>query len=515
MRKALGVLMVAFFAGSVFSQTTVSLCGTITDQTGKPIVNAVVRLGQTTFDSGFGPAPYMTLTDQSGHYQLGDGQCKVNTIPASNIVRGDAFSRPIFSNGKVLFSVPQGNAWVKLDLYDLGGRFVKTIVNGLQSKGNYAVSIDMRGISSQFFLLRATINGHSSVLRLNPVSRNSSVAAVRNSPGFTARLEKLAAVVDTIHATMTGYSIGVLPIQSLTGPNDFTLTRNTTWNGDTVAFWGSGFPVATGGVTYVVLNRTNGAWADSQIYWSIQQNGTKTRLDKQQSVTVTGGGRFYIWIDPNDSNSRYFDFVEYAVGNGSINGNNTTRVDGWRLPLAYRIHTASRNYDRGDVYEMFYQSRQAKFDEYKNEVPKEFTGMATQNFANIYAPHMTATNYFNTGGVYATYFDKYQDTCIAHGVGGPPAKTTPFNIFACAGPLSNSATWGGNYNRRVGALPQAQWCDSTKFYRGYPCSYYSKWCHRRAQNNLQYGFPYDDDCNQSGIVGGVSGVQWFEIAIGW
>jgi hypothetical protein len=33
---------------------------------------------------------------------------------------------------------------------------------------------------------------------------------------------------------------------------------------------------------------------------------------------------------------------------------------------------------------------------------------------------------------------------------------------------------------------------------------------------MEYGFPYDDDCNKySGIVGGVSGVQWFAIAIGW
>jgi hypothetical protein len=511
--------MLAFFAGSVFSQTTVSLCGTIKDASGQAIADAIVRLGQTTYDNGFGQAPYMTTTDNSGHYQLGDGKCIVNTIPANNIVRGDAFSRPIFTNGKVLFSMPQDNGRVTMNMYDLGGRFVKTVMNSQQSKGNYAVSIDMRGISSQFYLLRVTINGQSSVLRLRPVSRNSAGATFQKSPEFQTRLEKLAAVMDTLRATMPGYSIGVMPIQALNGVNDFMLTKNTTWNGDTNAFWGSGYPVATGGVTYVVLNRTNGTWADSQIYWSIQQNGTKTRLDKQSTVTVTGGGRFYIYIDPNDSNdghgnAKYFDFVEFAVGNGSINGNNTTRVDGWRLPLQYRIHTATKDYTRGDVYEMFYQPRKAKFDEFINEVPKEFTGMATQNFANIYAPHMTAINYFNTGGVYANYFDAYQDSCKAH-TPGAPARTTAFNIFACAGTLSGSPTWGGNYNRHVGTLPQAQWCDSTKFYRDYPCSYYSKWCHRRALGNVQYGFPYDDDCNQSGIVGGVSGVQWFGIAIGW
>jgi hypothetical protein len=519
-RAAVTCLMMAFFAGGAFSQTTVNLCGFVTDGAGNPIADAIIRLGQTTYNNGFGQAPYLVTTDANGHYQLGSGTCNVNTIiPKSTLASVDAFSRPIYVGGKVLFSLPAGDAFVRMSIYDLAGRFVRDAMNSTLSKGNYSVSIDTRGISSQFYLLRVTINGAATVLKLQPAMHNVSGAVVENTPEFQTRLEKLAAVVDTIRATMPGYTIGDTPITALSGQFDFKLTKNTTWNGDTNGFWGSGYPVANGGVTYVVLNRTNGAWPDSQIYWSNGQFAAKTRLDKQSTVTINGGGRFYIWIDPNDSNdghgnATYFDFVEYAVGNGSINGNNTTRVDGWRLPLQYRIHTATKDYTRGDVYEMFYQPRQAKFDEFKNEVPKEFTGCATQDFANIHAPHETSINYFNTGGVYANYFDAYQDSCIAHNVGAP-ALTTAFNIFACAGPLSGSPTWGGNYNRHVGTLPQASWCDSTKFYRDYPCSYYSKWCHKRALQNLQYGFPYDDDCNQSGIVGGVSGVQWFGIAIGW
>jgi hypothetical protein len=512
-------LMLAFFAGSVFSQTTVSLCGTIRDASGQAIADAIVRLGQTTYDNGFGQAPYMTTTDISGHYQLGDGKCLVNTIPAGNIMRGDAFSRPIFSSGKVLFSVPQDNGWVTMNMYDLAGRFVKNVMNSQQSKGNYAVSIDMRGISSQFYLLRVSINEQSSVLRLLPVSRNSVGAAVQKSPEFQTRLEKLAAVVDTLHVTKPGYTIGVLPIQALAGANDFALTKNTTWNGDTNTFWGSGYPVATGGVTYVVLNRTNGAWPDSQIYWALSQNGAKTRLDKQRTVTVSGGGRFYIFIAPNDSNSRYMEWVEEAVGNGTINGNNLTRVDGWRLPIMFRIHFANgKNTDRGDLYEMFFQPRKAKFDEFVNEVPKEFTKLATADYANIYAPHMIerkGPTLFNTGGPYVSYFDRYQDSCIAHNT-GVPAKTTAWNIFACAGSYGNSATWGGNMNRHVGTLASTQWCDSSNFYQNAPCNYFSKWVHLRSEQGMEYGFPYDDDCNKySGIVGGVSGVQWFAIAIGW
>ena len=513
-------LMVAVCTGFAFAQAAVGLCGLVTDgATGKPIINAVVRLGQATYDNGYyAQAPYLVSTDATGHYQLGTGNCITNTIIPATVMRADAFAKPAYVGGKVLFSLPQSSGLVRMGLYDIGGRFVRDVFNRNLGKGNYSVSVDTRGISSQFYLLRVTINGAATVLKLQPAMHNAGGAVVENTPEFQTRLEKLAAVVDTIRATMPGYTIADTPITALSGQFDFKLTKNTTWNGDTNAFWGSGYPVATGGVTYVVLNRTNGVWPDSQIYWALSQNGAKTRLDKQRTVTVSGGGRFYIFIAPNDSNSRYMEWVEESVGNGTISGNNLTRVDGWRLPIMFRIHTATSNIDRGDLYEMFFQPRKAKFDEFVNEVPKEFTRLALADFANIYAPHLierTGPTLFNTGGPYVSYFDAYQDSCIAHNT-GVPAKTTAWNIFACAGSYGNSATWGGNMNRHVGTLASTQWCDSSNFYQNAPCNYFSKWVHLRSQQGMEYGFPYDDDCNKySGIVGNASGVQWFAIAIGW
>ena len=378
-RAALTCLITVFFAGSVFSQTaTVNMCGTVTDAGGKPLADVVVRLGQATYDNGYyAQAPYLVSTDANGHYHLGTGTCNVNTVvPKSTPVTGDAFSRPQYVGGKVLFSLPQATASVRMCIYTLAGRFVRDVMNSNLSKGNYSVSIDTRGISSQYYLLRVTINGFASTMKIQPALHSTDGAIVQNSSGIQTRLEKLAAVTDTLHATLPGYTIGVTPVTALSGEVDFVLTKNNTWNGDTNAFWGSGYPVATAGLTYVVLNRTNGAWADSQIYWSVGQFATKTRLDKQSTVSVNGGGRFYIWISPNDSNdghgnATYFDFVEYSVSTGTINGNNTTRVDGWRLPLAYRIHLASGvDSTRGDIYEMFYQPRQAKFDEFQERGAK-------------------------------------------------------------------------------------------------------------------------------------------------
>jgi hypothetical protein len=345
-------------------------------------------------------------TDNSGHYKIGSGSCVVNTIPRSARATGNAIGQPVYVGGKVLFSQQATSAVVRMSIFELSGRFVRDVMNKKLSRGNYSVSIDTRGIATQFYLLRVTINGVAFVLRLQPAAHLQGGEVVQNAPGFETRLEKLAAVVDTLHATEPGYTIGVKPIEALSGQYDFVLTKNNTFDGDENAFWGDTSKYPKTGVTYVVLNKTNGAFPDSKIYWSDQMGGTKIPITQTNTFKCPGNGRFYVWVAPNDSNdghgnAKYFDFIEQNLCGTNGWCGNTTRVDGWRLPITFRIHkTSGTDTIMGDAYWMFYQSRQSKFDEYLNEVPKEFTPMAQVNFANIYAPHMTATNYFNTGGQY-------------------------------------------------------------------------------------------------------------------
>jgi hypothetical protein len=423
--------------------------------------------------------------------------------------------------GKVLFSLPASDALVRMSIYDLSGRFVREVMNKSLSKGNYSALIDMRGISCQFYLLRVTINGASSVMRLQPASRLSGGTVVRNAPGFETRLEKLAAVVDTLRATEPGYTPGVAPIAWLTGLYNFTLTKNNTFNGDLNTFWGDTGTYPRNG-SYVILNRTNGAFPDSKIFWSIQMNGTKTSIATQPAVQIAnGGGRFFVWVAPTDSGSRYFDYIEYNYGGNYIWMGNTTRVDGWRLPIAFRIHSSGGiDTTMGDAYQMFYQSRQAKFDEFRNEVPKEFTGLATQDFANIWAPGNSPVNYFGLNGPFENYFIEYENAVIAL-YGGTLSKSptlTVFNAMAPGGGMAVQPNYSAALNRHVATLPQgtsySNWNNDTNYYKAAPCNYYSKWCHRRSLHNLCYGIPYDDVGNHSSFVQQNS-VQWIAIAIGW
>ncbi|HUI91034.1 MAG TPA: beta-1,3-glucanase family protein [Chitinivibrionales bacterium] len=515
-KNATTFLIAVFMAGSVFSQTAINLCGKVTDQAGNPLTNTIVRLGQTTMDNGFGQNAIITKTDNTGYYHLGTGTCTTPVVfQQAGIAKSDAFSKPAYIGGQVLFSIPRDNLQVKIGVFDLAGRFVKEIMNSRLLKGNYGVWIDTRSVSSQYYLLKVTVNGASSVFKLEPFSRVQGTNAAQNAK-FRTKLEKLTAIVDTLHATEPGYSIGVLAIDALSGPHDFVLTKTTTWNGDTTAFWGNTASYPTN-ASYVILNRTNGAFPDSKIYWSIQQNGAKTSIATQPTVQIpSGGGRFYIWVAPTDSNNRYFDFVEVNY-NGTWMGN-TTRVDGWRLPITFRVHSSNgQDNALGDAYEVFYQSRQAKFDEYLNEVPKEFTGLATHDNANIWAPHTSPVNYFGTGGPYVDYFTRYEDSVAVYNPG--PAPTTAVGIFECGnGGMGSSPDYCACINRHVGTLPKgtnnANWYNDTNYYKAPPCNYFSYWCHRRSLYNKCYGFPYDDDGGHAAYLG-QGNVQWLAIAIGW
>ena len=543
-RAAVSFLMAAFFAGSVFSQT-VNICGTVKDQNGLPLIHTVIRLSTTTYDNGYwATAPYMARTDATGHYHIGTGECTVNNIVPGTHMRGNAFSQPVYSGGKVMFSLPQSNAPVRMSIFDLSGRFVRDVMNKNLSRGHYSVSIDTRGISSKFYMLRVTINGAASVMRLQPALRLTGGEVVQSDPGFETRLEKLAAIIDTLRATEPGYTLGVTPIDALVGQHDFVLTKNNTWNGDKNAFWGdtSTYPKKGAGAKYIFLNRTNGKWPDSKVCWSSGRFGAPTPLS--QTNMASFGGEVGISIAPTDSNHRYYDFLEINGGPTGTWSGNSTRVDGWRLPIIFRVKTNDgKDTVMGDSYEMFFQSRESKFAEYINEVPKEFTWEATRDFANIYAPHKAAPFPFRSTGPYGDYYKRYQDSVVKHYVkdplwvnvpnayGGPgtdpgayPTVTQADDIFACTGPnpsIGASPQFSAAMNRHVAHMePHGigwhRWAyeDSASFYLDAPANFYSRWCHRRCINNYDYGFPYDDNGDHQSFMT-MSNIQWFAVAIGW
>ena len=309
----------------------------------------------------------------------------------------------------------------------------------------------------------------------------------------------------TARATAYGYSLwefGVRTVGTTTTP---TATPTTTTSSDPTSFWGntSSIPAASNVVMVKVLNRTNGKYPDSQVYWSF--NGQVHSIAEQPylDMPANSAGRMYFYL--GSPTSQYYDFIEFTVGASVFNGN-TTRVDAFGLKLAMRLH-AKDGYDVsvGENAATFAEDRAATFQRFIDAVPTEFKVLA-QDQAPYRIPAPGSDPNFQTGGQYANYFTSYAASV------GVTAKTS--DVTGCAGVLANDAGTCAALNRHVAALPQTQWSDPSLYYQAAPANYYAKFWHDNAITHLAYGFPYDDYAGQSSFISH-GDPQYLLIAVGW
>ncbi len=270
-------------------------------------------------------------------------------------------------------------------------------------------------------------------------------------------------------------------------------------------FWGdtSTIPPAQNVLMVKVLNKTNGKYPDSQVYWSF--NGQTHSIAEQPYVDMAANsaGRMYFYL--GSPTGQYKDFIEFTVGASVFNGN-TTRVDGFGLKLALRLH-AHDGYDTqvGEDQATFAEDRSATFQRFVNEAPTEFKHLAQVN-APFYIPAPGGDSAFRTGGQYANYFTGY-----AQSVG---VNESTSNITGCAGSLASNPGMCSALNRHVAQLPQSQWSDPSLFYQAAPANYYARFWHDHAINHLAYGFPYDDYAGQSSFISH-GDPQYLLVAVGW
>jgi hypothetical protein len=270
-------------------------------------------------------------------------------------------------------------------------------------------------------------------------------------------------------------------------------------------FWGTtdDIPAAQNVMELKILNRTNGAYPDSQVYWSF--NGQVHSIAEQPyfDMPANSSGRMYFYVGSPDS--QYYDFIEFTIGPDVFNGN-TTRVDAWGLPLAIRLHSHSgQDIQLGDSQDLFTMSRDQVFQSFQNAVPSQFKVLAqTQAPYRIIAPGSDPS--FRTGGANAGYFTAYANSV---GVNEPTS-----NIFGCAGSLAGNPSMCAALNRHTATLPSDQQQDPAKFYGGDPANWYAKYWHDHGINHLAYGFPYDDVAGQAAYAS-QQDPQWMEVAVGF
>jgi hypothetical protein len=308
----------------------------------------------------------------------------------------------------------------------------------------------------------------------------------------------------------------------------------TTDGGTESGFWGdtTSIPAATQVMTFRFLNRTNGKFADAQVYWSFQNS--KAGIDEVHSIAemptyempVNASGRMYFYIvtspaDPPESaaaprKSHYYDFIEHTIGATAYHGN-TTRVDAFGLKISMRLHCKD-GYDAtvGEDQATFAETREQTFAKFLAEVPAEFAHLAQPPFA----PYRIVQPWggeFKAGGAEEHYYDAWIDELWASN--GITAAKAGANCSPIDQPDLSAACF-----RHVGA-GQIQtdghvktgvdlWVDGATFYPSAPANYYAKFWHTHAIDGRAYGFPYDDVGGWSSYVSH-DGPQWLVVAIGW
>ncbi len=302
----------------------------------------------------------------------------------------------------------------------------------------------------------------------------------------------------TARATPYGYSLWEFGVYT---------TSPASGSGEPPAsFWGntSAIPAAQNVLEFSIVNQTNGAYPDSQVYWSF--NGQEESIAQQPYVDMpaNSAGRMYFYL--GSPNSPYYDFIEFTVGPSSINVD-TTRVDRFGLKLALLLHGHDgSSQEVGENYATFQESRAATFARFQNSVPAEFKELATDD-APYGIPSPGNDPAFQPGGAYANYFTSYAASV------GDTSDTTA-QIFGCGGTLASNPPLCAGLNRHVAQLPAAQQSNPANFYLAAPANYYAQFWHQNAINGLQYGFPYDDDAGQSSDIS-ITNPQYLVVAVGW
>lgn len=296
-------------------------------------------------------------------------------------------------------------------------------------------------------------------------------------------------------------------------------------------FWdATGIPPAKNVMVFKFLNRTNGKYQDSEVYWSFKNGGiAQTHSIAEQptyDMPANASGRMYFYIcahtdatcagDP--TKSKYYDFIEHTIGAAQYNGN-TTRVDAFGLKIAMRLHCAD-GFDKavGENYATFVEDRAATFQAFIDDAPVEFKPLAQAPFAP-YRIVQPGAGGFDPGGAHATYYNSFVDTVWANnGITIP--KPGPNGSGLGAYPALSAAIYrhvgdtAGTFDAAGKLLDRSLWADSTKFYSAAPADYYARFWHERALDGKAYGFPYDDVGGYSSYISH-SSPQYMLVAIGW
>jgi hypothetical protein len=305
-------------------------------------------------------------------------------------------------------------------------------------------------------------------------------------------------------------------------PKPSPTSSATSSAGFPAGFWdSSNMPVARNVMMFKFLNRTNGQYPDSQVFWSVSINGvTQTYSIAEQpffDMPANSSGRIYVYLGSvGNTPTSYYDFMEYTIGAAQFNGD-TTRVDAFGVKIALQLQcTDGFQVTVGENAATFAESRSATFARFIAAVPSQFTALAQQQAPyRILSP---GAGGFDTGGPYADYYDAYvNEIWQSNGLTIPLPGPNGDGLAAypdLSAAIYRHTAGPGTFNPDGTLISQSMWASSAAFYQTAPADFYAQFWHQNAVNGRQYGFPYDDVGGYSSYISHAN-PTYMLVAIGW
>jgi glucosylceramidase len=200
----------------VFSlNAAIAITGTVKDQaTQAPIQGVIVSLADTGLTC---------ITDQNGFYSFG---APVSAGPLALSLPD--INKPFLNRACLVFSVTDGISHVRVGLYTLSGKLVRSVIDRQLVRGDYRINPFFGAPSSQLYVLSVQVGKNATTIKtpfVNGAGTTAGLLQKADNAGNRHALSKTSAAVDSIFAWAVGYDMGRLGIDNLTGIYDITLSR--------------------------------------------------------------------------------------------------------------------------------------------------------------------------------------------------------------------------------------------------------------------------------------------------
>jgi hypothetical protein len=212
MYRMVGGYLIAIMAIAA-SAETVSLSGTVSNQSGSAITGAVVQLtGQKIKDT----------TDSQGAYSISltTGTVTTNTVLPST-------EKIAMNKGVISLSLTSA-APVRIELFDMQGALLKKVVNNLTAAGDYQFNLMHHQIAATMMVVRVSIGKSVTSFRYLPLTAGRQTFTSAGTVLLTnGGLAKIKATVDSLQVTASGYTAKTTAISSYQGTVNISLDTST------------------------------------------------------------------------------------------------------------------------------------------------------------------------------------------------------------------------------------------------------------------------------------------------